>query len=494
MYHFRLNNLIIIDVNFSFQIRLECILIPLVKPTKLLKHLFQNQFLSLLANYYMPAQLQSWVEYPQNCEFPIQNLPYGAFTIPASPTPQEVHLGLAIGHFVLDLHQLVKLSPNLLPLPSEVLSALLQPTWNLFMAQPRATWQETREIVQQLLAKDAPALRDDAPLRAQVLLPRETVQLVLPVTIGDYTDFYASKNHAYNVGVMFRGPDNALQPNWTWLPVGYHGRASSVVVSGTPLHRPCGQVVGPSGQPPATFEPSSKLDFELEMGFFVGGAGNPLGQPMSIDQAHQSLFGCVLLNDWSARDIQRWEYVPLGPFGSKNFGTTISPWIVSQLALEQAQGVMHTREEAQDPKPLEYLREADDARWTPHIELEVEYTPAQATEAQVISRSNSKYLYWSAEQMLAHHSVTGCNMRPGDLLGSGTISSTEKTGLGSLLEITWNGKNPITFDNGVQRTFLQDGDSLALRARATAANGEYVIGFGTCQGTILPPFNAKNVQ
>lgn len=446
----------------------------------------------------MSLSLQSWIPYPKECHFPIQNLPYGVFSVPNKQ--EEFHIGVAIGEYVLDLHNLVK-NKYLDALPIDIQQSLCQPTLNNFMSFSYDTWKLTRKVLQDILSKDSKHPQSseiqniENSLSQNILFPLDIIKNHLPVTIGDYTDFYASKNHAYNVGVMFRGPDNALQSNWTWLPVGYHGRASSVVVSGTNLYRPCGQITGPSGAPPATHGPSTKLDFELEMGYFIGGSGNALGEPMNINEAHKAIFGCVLLNDWSARDVQRWEYVPLGPFGSKNFGTTISPWIVTQLALEESQQVMHPRHEKQiNPVPLKYLEEPENVLWTPHITLDVYYTINDNSnndkkEKKLISSSNSKYLYWSPEQMVAHHTVTGCNMRAGDLLGSGTISGTDKQSLGSLLEISWNGKNEIIFNNGEKRSFIEDGDNITLTGYSQCEN--FCIGFGNCSGTILPPFVKK---
>lgn len=301
--------------------------------------------------------------------------------------------------------------------------------------------------------------------------------MVLPAKIGDYTDFYASRNHAYNVGVIFRGKDNALQPNWTWLPVGYHGRASSVVVSGTPLRRPCGQLTGPENLPPAVHGESKVLDFELELGFFVG-TGNSLGEPIDIADAQDKIFGVTLLNDWSARDIQKWEYVPLGPFGAKNFGTTISPWVVTMEALRP----FGIENQVQDPAPLPYLAETGKKAFD--INLTVDFKPVGSNEYTTISNSNASHLYWTFSQMLAHHTVTGCNMNPGDLLGSGTISGTTEDSYGSLLEITWRGAKSLTLKDGVVRKFIQDGDSINLTGTAQGPN--FKIGFGPCEGTILP--------
>ena len=297
----------------------------------------------------------------------------------------------------------------------------------------------------------------------------------MPIAIGDYTDFYSSKNHAYNVGVMFRGPDNALQSNWLHLPVGYHGRASSVVISGTDIIRPKGQVSADDKVP--SWSQCKRLDFELEIGAVVG-RSNKLGQPIKVKDAADHIFGFTLLNDWSARDLQKWEYVPLGPFNAKNFATTISPWIITAEALEP----FKTKLPEQVPEPLPYLK--DPENYSYDVELNVTLKTAAMSEPTQISKSNFKYMYWSANQQLTHHTVTGCNMNVGDLLGSGTISGTEKGSFGSLLELCWNGKEPIKLPNGEERTFLVDGDILNLEGVCHGSG--FTIGFGECSGKVLP--------
>jgi len=297
----------------------------------------------------------------------------------------------------------------------------------------------------------------------------------LPARIGDYTDFYSSRNHAYNVGVLIRGKDNALQPNWSHLPVGYHGRASSVVVSGTPIRRPNGQTSADNKTP--TFGASKSLDIELEVAFFVG-PGNKMGEPIPIQHADQHIFGVVLMNDWSARDIQTWEYVPLGPFGAKNFGTTISPWIVTMDALAP----FAIPGPVQDPIPLPYLRDPDFKVYD--VALEVGIQGSDMKTLSTISKSNVKYLYWNFKQQLVHHAITGCNMQPGDLLGSGTISGTEPTSLGCMLEMNERGKKDISLGGTYTRKFLKDGDRVVITGYAQG-NG-YRIGFGSCDGQVLP--------
>ena len=338
-------------------------------------------------------------------------------------------------------------------------SALEQPTLNQFMSLGHQAWKETRARLLELLSASCATLRDNEVLRASALIPRSACQMHLPAQIGDYTDFYSSRQHATNVGVMFRGKDNALMPNWLHLPVGYHGRASSVVVSGTPLRRPTGQSQPDETKPPV-FGPCKGLDFELEMAFFVG-PGNELGQPIPVAKAHEHIFGMVLMNDWSARDLQKWEYVPLGPFTAKNFATTISPWVVTMEALMP---FVVKGEEQINPTPFSYLQHDDP--FTFDVKLEVAIKVPELGEAEtVMSRSNFKYMYWTMKQQLAHHSITGCNMRPGDLLASGTISGETRDSYGSLLEITWRGKEPFLFDEEgkVKRVFIQDGDTIIMR-------------------------------
>lgn len=298
---------------------------------------------------------------------------------------------------------------------------------------------------------------------------------VLPARIGDYTDFYSSKNHAFNVGCMFRDPKNALNPNWVHLPVGYHGRASSVTISGTPVRRPKGQVSADKLNP--SWSKCNRLDIELEMGIFVG-KGNKLGEPVKCKDAKDHIFGYVVLNDWSARDLQVWEYVPLGPFNAKNFHSTISPWIVTAEALEP----FKIKLPEQDPKPLDYLQDADMTSYD--INLDVFMKSPKMEAEHKLATSNLKYLYWSPAQQLTHHTVTGCNMSSGDLLGTGTISGTEKQEYGSMLELTWAGKEKIQLPSGEERVFLQDGDS--VRMTGTCKGNGFTIGFGDCEGTILP--------
>jgi len=301
--------------------------------------------------------------------------------------------------------------------------------------------------------------------------------MILPAQIGDYTDFYSSREHATNVGIMFRGKENALMPNWLHLPVGYHGRASSVVPSGTPLHRPMGQIK-PADQPAPEWGACKLLDFEIEMGYFIG-VGNKLGERINIKNAEDYIFGLVLMNDWSARDIQTWEYVPLGPFCAKNFGTTISPWIVTLDALEPFKIPGYDQSE---PAPLPYLK--DEVPGSYDVKLFASLKTPTLDTPHVISSTNFKHMYWSMKQQITHHTSTGCNLRPGDLCASGTISGPTEDSYGSMLELTWRGANPIKLPNGEERKFLQDGDTVIFNGYAQGDG--YRIGFGECSGTVLP--------
>jgi len=414
---------------------------------------------------------KSFIDYPADTDFPIENLPYGVFKV--NDGPQQI--GVAIGDQILNLHALSE--ANLFP--PHLTKVFLQSTLNEFMGLGKTAWREARQIITKLLTSSESTLRDNLPLRTKCLVPQNQATLLLPARIGDYTDFYSSRQHATNVGIMFRGKENALMPNWLHLPVGYHGRASSVVVSGTDFHRPQGQL-RPDENAPPVFGPSQLLDFELELAFFVG-SGNPLGQPVPITEASEHIFGVVLMNDWSARDIQKWEYVPLGPFGAKNFCTSISPWIVTMEAL---QPFLCEGEKQVDPQPLPYLREVSE-KTAYDINLEVYLANDQLEQPQKISTSNARHLYWSFYQQLVHHTITGCNLQPGDLLGSGTISGPTEDTFGSMLEISWKGSKPLTLSNGQTRKFLQNGDSVIMTGYCQGDG--YRIGFGRCVGKVLPP-------
>ncbi|XP_062327846.1 fumarylacetoacetase isoform X2 [Osmerus eperlanus] len=413
----------------------------------------------------------SFVKVDGNSDFSYHNLPYGVFSTPDNPRHR---IGVAIGDQVLDLSVIKSFFNG--PCLSARQDVFDQPTLNAFMGVGHEAWREARRTVQTLLSANETTLRDDANLRSRAFVPLSSVKMHLPAEIGDYTDFYSSKDHATNVGIMFRGKENALMPNWLRLPVGYHGRASSVVVSGTPIRRPSGQMRPDPSNPPV-FGQSKQLDIELEMAFFVGG-GNRLGEPIPIDKVHQHIFGMVLMNDWSARDIQAWEYVPLGPFLGKNFGTTISPWVVPMEALMP----FAEPNALQDPEPLPYLRH-DDA-YTFNINLFVSVKGEGMREAATICKSNFRYMYWTMKQQLAHHTVNGCNVRPGDLLASGTISGPDPESFGSLLELSWRGSKSIDLGGGETRTFLRDGDQVTITGYCEG-NG-YRVGFGPCVGSILP--------
>ena len=409
---------------------------------------------------------QSFIVVAENSDFPLQNLPYGVF----QPQGEHARVGVAIGTEVLDLAALE--AAGLLPTGAQ--NVFGQTSLNAFIALGRPVWQQVRARLQQLLSADCAELRDNAALRAQAFYPQASVSMLLPIEVPGYTDFYSSKEHAYNVGCMFRDPKNALMQNWSELPVGYNGRASSVVVSGTDLVRPSGQIKLPNEERPV-FSACRKLDFELETGFIVGKA-TALGEPIAIEEAENHIFGMVLLNDWSARDIQQWEYVPLGPFNAKTFGTSISPWVVTLEALEP----FRCASPVQEPQPLSYLRENTANNYDIHLQVAI---AADGSET-VISNTNFKYMYWSMMQQLTHHTIAGCNVRVGDLMGSGTISGPEKDSRGSLLELTWNTTEPLTLEGGEQRGFLEDGDTLIMRGHCQKDGLR--IGFGEGRGTVLP--------
>ncbi|KAJ7372879.1 hypothetical protein OS493_016806 [Desmophyllum pertusum] len=413
----------------------------------------------------------SFIQVSPESHFPIQNLPYGVFSTSDNQKPR---IGVAIGEYVLDLSEIINLFTG--PLMSQRKSVLQEQTLNGLMGLGKDAWKETRATLQKILSVDEAVLRDNSALRARCLIPQNSVTMHLPASIGDYTDFYSSKNHATNVGTMFRGKDNALMPNWLHLPVGYHGRASSVVVSGTPVRRPAGQT-RPDDTKPPVFGPCKLMDFELEMAFFCG-PGNNLGEPITMDKAKEHIFGMVVMNDWSARDIQKWEYVPLGPFLAKNFSTSISPWVVTMDALE----AFALANPVQDPVPLPYLQHSD--RYTFDVNLQVALHCEKTEMPVTICSANLKHMYWTPKQQLVHHTVTGCNVRPGDLMGSGTISGETPDSYGSMLELSWKGTKPLDLGGGVTRKFLQDGDEVIMTGYCQGDG--YRVGFGECRGKILP--------
>ena len=416
-------------------------------------------------------KLRSWVDVGDESHFPIQNLPFGVCRPKAGG---ELRVCSAIGDFVIDLAVLDE-AGAFDGTPVADAEVFHEPTLNAFMALDREAWSTTRQALSRLLRDDCRELRDDTELRAAALLPAYAVELQLPVDVGDYTDFYSSREHATNVGTMFRGAENALMPNWLHLPVGYHGRSSSIIVSGAPVRRPQGQTRPDDAQPPV-FGASRMVDFELEMGFFIG-PGNASGDAVPVGEAESHIFGMVLVNDWSARDIQKWEYQPLGPFLAKNFATTISPWVVTLDALEP----FRCAGAAQEPAPLENLRGGGDGAFA--IALEVWLAP-DGGDATRLCQSNFRYLYWSMAQQLAHHSSGGCNLRTGDLLASGTISGPTDDSRGSMLELAWRGEQPLTLDSGEQRGSIQDGDTVTLTGWCQGDG--YRVGFGECSGKLLP--------
>lgn len=408
--------------------------------------------------------MPSWVTSAngEGCPFPLNNLPCGVF----STGDAEARCGIAIGDKILDVSAIE--GTGALSLSGG--PYFVHPAWNALMAAGPAVWTAMRERLTDLLAEGSP----ERGLAEPHLVPQSAVRLLLPFDVAEYTDFYASRHHAFNVGSMFRGPENALPPNWLHIPIGYNGRASSVVVSGTEIRRPWGQAKGPDQVTPV-FQPSRRFDIELEIGAVVGLPSVP-GRPVTVAEADGMIFGYVLLNDWSARDIQAWEYQPLGPFQSKATATTISPWIVMKDALQPFRVSTPPREvpllpHLRDPGPLLY-----------DIELDIALAPRSRPET-VIARTNYREMYYSAAQQLAHHTTSGCAMRTGDLLGSGTISGPAEDSRGSLLELSWGGKEPIAVSGGT-RSFVEDDDTVVLRGRAVGDG--YIIGFGDCAGTVVP--------
>ena len=407
--------------------------------------------------------LNSWLHIPADSDFSLYNLPYGIFhTGDGKP-----RAGIAAGDHIVDLAAAAE--TGLFGKRRFFKKIFEQPTLNDFIALGKPVTGRIRRKVQAWL------MQDSAPDNAERLLAnRLDAHMLMPVRVGNYTDFYSSIEHATNVGKMFR-PDNPLLPNWRWIPVGYHGRASSVVVSGTPIRRPWGQIM-PPGQDAPVYAATKQLDFELEMAFVIG-KDSALGEPIGAAQADEYIFGLVLFNDWSARDIQRWEYVPLGPFLGKNFGSSISPWIVPLEALRP----FRVKGPRQHPAPLSYLQTRGARNYD--IALEVAIAAAEKSPQTIVCRSNTKYLYWSFAQQLAHHTVNGCNVCVGDLMASGTISGPEAGTYGSMLELSWGGKEPVRMADGGTRTFLEDGDIVTMRA-AAEKNG-IRVGFGDVSGMIV---------
>jgi fumarylacetoacetase len=414
-------------------------------------------------------KLRSWVKIPDHSDFPIQNLPFGIF----KTRYLSAVAGVAIGEFVLDLvylHEHGYLDG--LSLPPGIFN---QKYLNDFLTLGRSRIREVRERVSELLSVDCFDLQRNSADCEIALVPMSEVQMLMPIKVQNYSDFYSSEEHAFNVGSMFRDPKNALLPNWKHLPVGYHGRASSIVVSGTNIHRPKGQVKYPDQEFPA-FSPTQKLDFELEVAFITCGE-TKLGENIRTKDAEDFIAGFVLFNDWSARDIQQWEYVPLGPFLAKNFASTISPWIVTLDAMEP----FRSKGPDQFPHVLPYLAFEGEKNFD--LLLEVLIQP-ENSEATTVSRSNFKYMYWNINQQLAHHSVNGCNIQVGDVYASGTISGPSTGSFGSMLELSWNGQKPLHMPDGSSRTFINDGDTVIMKAYSEKDGVR--IGFGECTGKVLP--------
>jgi fumarylacetoacetase len=406
--------------------------------------------------------MQTWLTIHPDSDFSIHNLPFGVFVREDKKTP-----GVAIGDYIIDLNAAAKVGCfNAIDFDNSVFEA---DVLNPFISCGKEVWSAVRNTLQKELTTEAVLYE----FQDKVLVDRLSARMEMPVAVGDYTDFYSSIEHATNVGKMFR-PDNPLLPNWKHIPVGYHGRSSSIVVSGTDIKRPNGQMMPTDADKPV-FGPTKRLDIELEMAFVIGKPNN-LGDPISIDIAEDHIFGMVLFNDWSARDIQKWEYVPLGPFLGKNFASTISPWIVTMEALEP----FRCESIKQDPEVLPYLQYTGNKNY--NINLEVGLQPV-GEEETTICRSNFKYMYWNMAQQLTHHTVNGCNVNVGDIMASGTISGKEKGSYGSLLELSWGGKEQIELKNGKTRTFIEDGDTLTLRGYCS--NGEIKVGFGECTGKII---------
>jgi len=412
---------------------------------------------------------ESWLEVQAQSDFPIQNIPFGVFIT----KDDIVTIGTRIGDYAIDLSALQMLGYlKGIELTDDV---FLQDNLNDFISSGKKTWRAVRNRIADIFDKADPTLQNNAKHKEAVIFKIEEVEMQLPVYIGDYTDFYSSREHATNVGKMFRDPANALLPNWLHIPVGYHGRSSTVIPSGIPVKRPMGQTL-PKGESQPIFGPSTRIDFELETAFITTDA-NLFGESIPVDEAEEHIFGMVLLNDWSARDIQTWEYVPLGPFLAKNFATSISPWVITLDALEP----FRTASPKQDPTPLPYLQQTGDKTFD--INLEVYLQPENGQD-NLICQSNFKYLYWTMSQQLAHHTVNGCKINAGDLMGSGTISGTAPNSFGSLLELTWAGANPLTLADGSTRTFIEDYDTITMKGYCQ--NDDIRIGFGEVSSMLLP--------
>jgi fumarylacetoacetase len=408
--------------------------------------------------------ISSWIEIPVNSDFSIQNIPFGI-----AVANNETFVATRIGDTVINLYKLAKLGH--FDLDAEVFNNCIL---NDFIKLGKEVTRKVRNEISDIFNVNNDVEKNNVVLKSTLYHERD-VDMVMPIHVGDYTDFYSSEQHAFNVGCMFRDPNNALLPNWKHIPVGYHGRASSIVVSGTPIHRPKGQQKPKDDEPPV-FGPCKLLDFELEMAFITYD-GKPLGETILTGEADEYIFGMCLFNDWSARDIQKWEYVPLGPFLAKNFASSISPWIVTLDALEE----FRTSGSVQDPEVFDYLKCAEDKNID--INLQVAIQPENTSET-IVSNSNYKYMYWNMNQQLAHHTINGCNINAGDMLASGTISGNDESAYGSMLEISWKGTKSVTMADGTERKFIADNDTVIMRGFAVK-NGVRV-GFGEVKTKILP--------
>lgn len=417
---------------------------------------------------------KSWLNVPENSDFPIQNIPFGVFLT----KDDVITIGTRIGDYAIDLGALQQLNYfEGIDLTDDM---FMQDTLNDFISDGKKTWRLVRNRIGDIFDSNNPKLRDNPEHREIVIFTMDEVEMQLPVLIGDYTDFYSSKEHATNVGKMFRDPANALLPNWLHIPVGYHGRSSTIIPSGIPVHRPMGQTL-PNGETSPVFGPSRLVDFELETAFITTDA-NIMGENIPVTEAEDYIFGMVLLNDWSARDIQKWEYVPLGPFLAKNFASSISPWIVTMDALEP----FRCKGPVQEPTPLPYLQQKGKHAFDINLEVYIEPENAEPT---LVSRSNFKYMYWSMSQQLAHHTSNGCRVNSGDMMGSGTISGPTQDSFGSMLELTWGGKNPLIMSDGTERKFINDNDTVTIKGHCQ--NSSVRIGFGEVSTKLLPPFVRK---
>ena len=409
---------------------------------------------------------KSWIEVASDSDFPIQNIPFGIF----KTSNKTICVGSRIGDYAIDLNALHKLNYfNGITLDREIFN---KESLNDFLELGKPIWRQVRDRIAEIF--DSNNAMDESHKKV-VLSKINEVEMLMPVKVGDYTDFYSSRQHAYNVGCMFRDPNNALLPNWLHIPVGYHGRASSIILSGTNIYRPKGQQL-PADSDTPTFGPCKLLDFELEMAF-VTGQGKNLGESISTQEADDYIFGMCIFNDWSARDIQKWEYVPLGPFLGKSFASSISPWIVTLDALEP----FRVSGEKQKPAVLPYLEFEGDKNIDINLEVLVS---SESFDPYTISKSNYKYMYWNMTQQLAHHTINGCNINAGDMMASGTISGNTPEAYGSMLELSWKGTKPILMPDGSERKFLHDNDSLIMRAHCQA--NQYRIGFGEVKTKILP--------